>query len=264
MGGAGATAGVGGGASCEGTCVDIPAGWQGLVTRVEGTSTPACPSAYGIEVTKLHNGLVAPAACSKCDCTPVCKPSITIYSDQGCGGNGSAIPTVKLDQCTQSGVSGASVHVVADSECTTTVSTPTAPSWDKEVALCAPSVAGGCTQGTCVPKGGNPACVYKSGDVSCPTGWENRTLDHDDFADSRTCSQCQCSASGCGIDVAFGNGNFCTAGNCATGDPNGKCCSIAATASYNAHVGGAPSCQSAGGNLTGAATPTGPVTVCCR
>jgi hypothetical protein len=121
-----------------------------------------------------------------------------------------------------------------------------------------------------MPQPGAPyeVCVYRSGDVACPTAYGKKTLVYEKFTDTRSCSACTCGSpsSSCGGQVNFASG--CTgfpllitsAKGCAS--PAGG---IDISTSHWASYSPAPSgtCTEATTTLSGTVTPSGEATVCC-
>jgi hypothetical protein len=135
----------------------------------------------------------------------------------------------------------------------------------------------GCQNGfSCLP---NPAapfdsalCIWRVGDFACPagSGYEQRSVYHTDFDDTRDCGVCTCESpagdcieswieltdspscsSGTLLGVIFGNG-FCVQGSLGPSAQAGA---------FNPVATG--SCTPAGGGVVGSVVPTGPITVCC-
>jgi hypothetical protein len=138
--------------------------------------------------------------------------------------------------------------------------------------------AGGCADGEqCLPDPppsfeGRP-CIWKAGDVLCPSGsaYDQRSLFHTGYTDSRDCSPCGCSAPAGSCAGSFAS--LVDLANCGMGSVNlgdlpgsGECVLSAATpmtrgAVLNRVVVAA--CTSSGGVLSGTVTPGNPYTVCC-
>ena len=141
----------------------------------------------------------------------------------------------------------------------------------------------GVTQGTCEGAGEicSPAsdpgflrCISRDGDLACPETYSTRHVFFDSFTDTRACSPCGCGApegSTCTALVsAYGDSACSSLIGAVTVDASGPACldilpSGAALGSKLAeephYVPGV--CQASGGEGTGVALPTNPVTICC-
>lgn len=164
------------------------------------------------------------------------------------------------------------------------------PTWKNSVLACgdAPTTGKGCGSSMCLPKPAAPfseICIYKVGDVACTAPFTTKKLVHQNFQDDRDCSACSCgSLSGVtcsGASVEFYTNDFCTAGlqtttsalQCAAigtdpdpAPPLAQCNNLGAdtrSAKLVATPSGGGNCPPAGGKVTGAATPTDPITFCC-
>jgi hypothetical protein len=166
------------------------------------------------------------------------------------------------------------------------------PTFTNTVRACggAPGSGTGCGAGAvCLPKPAPPfdssVCIYKTGDVACPAGaWSQKSVFHLSFNDTRDCSACACgSATGnCGSTTLelFTDG-VCQQGKSTLPGPDlGGCtnlqndttpivapnCNGFNGVSLSMRLVGTPSggsCPATGGQVTGSATPTEPITFCC-
>lgn len=182
-----------------GACVQsLPAGWA-LAAFEENRNDP-CPALY-----ETHDVVASPTAmagaCS-CKCAfgspqPTCtKGQLATFF----GGNNKCDQTglvldVNGSGCTSLGGSGNLDNVFSATPLPATqltCSVSTAPNPAKVLSvgqrLCAAPAA--CAEDVCngVVDAGFKACIYRDGDVSCPAGWNTRTLVGDDT--SLACSQC--------------------------------------------------------------------------
>jgi hypothetical protein len=119
------------------------------------------------------------------------------------------------------------------------------------------------------------ACVYREGDHDClpPTAYTEKHVFYDAFQDTRACSPCTCgtpSGSTCSATVSIYTDGACsTLAYSATIDATGPAChnlppgsplgsKLAGSTNYTAGA-----CTPGASMPTGAATPTGPSTLCC-
>jgi hypothetical protein len=156
--------------------------------------------------------------------------------------------------------------------------------WSPEVETCSsilPLPACGSGE-VCAPESTAPfmgACIYQPGNVACPPGtpYVTRQLVYSGTSDSRGCGACTCGsprATCSGGTVAISNDPTCAvsptnpnAGNVPLPTPP-PCAQtqLAASAVYvklTTPPNASGSCSPSGGQPTGTAMPTLPVTVCC-
>lgn len=75
---------------------------------------------------------------------------------------------------------------------------PTPAGFDTRTIACGTfeAIAEGCGDGLCVPQPAAPydsdVCIWAEGDLECPAGFDDRTVYHSDFTDTRSCSACSC------------------------------------------------------------------------
>lgn len=292
-GGAGAGgAGVGGGAGAGGySCVPAaPAGWVGPFAIHDGppASAPACGAPYPVLVLSAFADLQrSDALCSACTCTP--PSNVTCVPDHIWLHDGSDCSTTLnvLDLGTDGAVCNGNAAVAVDSIRTwgwdaigTCASGPPqvpviAPAvWSRAVIGCAAgSVEGsGCGPGEVrVPTPAAPFesathCVARPGELSCPSPvYRSRRIVHAGVDDTRQCTSCGCrfSGSGCTGTLRGYTGSSCTGQVLTTPAP--LAC-INTTARYFNWTPGSPTnaqCYVEGGDSTGCARPTAPITVCC-
>jgi hypothetical protein len=265
-----------------------PTGWSGPIEFYYASSAdPSCPALTSVAFTG-GTGLVAPpATCSSCTCggaVSCTDPVLDFYSDT-C--------TTQCNTATASTTCGTMLNGcgTADPAYVTAKSLPTAAgcapsgqtptktqSWTTNAEGCAPlGVAVACGTGqVCSPVASSSftTCVYQAGDVACPGGtYVNKQLIDTGVADTRTCTSCTCgAASGAacsGGAVIVGTTGTCSAGTLvAVPTACRSMGSFQLPASMTILENTAPkpndaTCASGGGQPTGTATATTPITVCC-
>ncbi len=158
--------------------------------------------------------------------------------------------------------------------------TTPSPSWNTNARSCALSggiAPTGCGTNSCVPPtaGGFNlgACVYKDGDQSCPTGsFSFKHLYYTDSNDSRDCTACTCGTPTgvtCnGAKFEIWSGSSCSGTADGTVSTPGSTCAPVSNSTdksfkYTVGTASGGTCTPAGGQPTGGATPTNPVTFCC-
>jgi hypothetical protein len=306
----------------------VPAGWTGPVAFYEGTNAaPLCNASGGFPTQKqsAHSGIVpGDATCPTCECnftgTPVCKANLVFGSTADCQsgccwGSAPGICTgspltatngtcLGVGLC-QNGtikptaieITSASVSGTCTSAANGTADIPT-PTWTNEVRACGDAVATGkgCgTDGACMPVPaapfGSSACIYKTGDTSCPSPFSTKHLVHQNTQDTRSCTPCSCGAL-TGGDCTGGTVSVFPAAGCGSGaqtatigacndigiDPSptpaqpGQCEATPGVPNpadsrsvlySGATPSGTPSCPPSGGQVSGAATAIDPITFCC-
>ena len=294
-GGAAGSAGAAGGAACDTkshVCApEAGAGWTGPVAYRQGKGAPpSCPGSYPTKVADGKVGLNAGKATCKCSCDPAtgisCTGTAKLYDVAegafGCiaipGGATAWQGTSSSCSKPTSSTSG-QVRLVAPAPskagtcaAKSAHAIPT-PSWAEETRICngANPAAGSCASGqSCLPQPGAPydLCVYRPGDMACPSAYPQKTVVYEDFKDTRTCSGCSCgsASSTCGGSLQLASGCsgttllYTTVSGC--GLPAGGInVSTSHWASYKPDPKG--TCQESTSTLSGAATPTGATTVCC-
>ncbi|MEZ4222179.1 MAG: hypothetical protein R3B13_14685 [Polyangiaceae bacterium] len=291
----GATGGTGGGTggapACDTTtsqCVPtIPVGWAGPIAFYEGAGPlPVCPGKYPSLGAQDHSGFVPGSATCGCSCDPAKNIACTgnaVIEDvaetaKAClSPGGTTVWSGAVGQCTHptaatSGQVRLSVPAPSNNGTCDPKSNHTLPTpkWSNSTQVCEGSTSqtGTCTAGdTCVPKVDPPyqLCYYRPGNFVCPVYYTLKTATFSSYTDTRSCSACSCGAanSSCGGQVAVATG---CSGGLALGFISG--CGIppldVATnqfLSYQASPSG--TCSPSASTLSGAATPTGEMTVCC-
>jgi hypothetical protein len=160
------------------------------------------------------------------------------------------------------------------------------PAFGTQAALCAPLANGGatgCSAGTCLPTPpsgyGASACVYRAGDVACPTtsSFTLKTLIYESVSDTRGCTTCACGAptgATCTgiVDIySYNVFGLCNTALFASVAADGACHVLASSPSLpfdfavrTALPASGGACAESGGAPNGTATPIQPVTVCCE
>jgi hypothetical protein len=141
--------------------------------------------------------------------------------------------------------------------------------WGSAVVSCESQGGDECgVGGVCVPDADRPLCIYANGDAeSCPDGaYEVLAVFHGDFSDDRDCTACTCAkpTGTCKGDIALiqqgCNGIFLDSIPVPSGCKDiGN--AFPTYASYEAEI--EASCAAQGGEASGSAEPTEPVTFCC-
>jgi hypothetical protein len=140
--------------------------------------------------------------------------------------------------------------------------------WGTSTRFCATSGLGtGCAVGeVCAPLPNDPSCFLESGSQVCPAGFAGQVL-YTGLSDTRTCA-CSCQAVGgdCST-VSISASQLSDCSGASRGFVTAGFCTQAAVTFVSYVVGGAPtnptSCD-VSNDQTGAVTPTGLETLCCR
>jgi hypothetical protein len=156
--------------------------------------------------------------------------------------------------------------------------------WKETARACGNAqVGGGCGPGVCAPRPQAPfesgACIFRQGDFACPPGpFTQRSVFFQGANDSRSCTQCNCSSptgATCSGSIELGTNQSCTADPTLLSSP-GQCAPLppdptppappfqeSRSVRYNEGAPTGGSCNASGGQVTGSATATNPVTYCC-
>lgn len=288
--------------TCSSQCAPAaPSGWTGPFELYSGAASgkpAACPANAPNQVLSGYAGLNAPTpTCSTCGCTnsaPYC--GLTLIASQGTSCNlFGCYETVegRSDACGQTNCSGGETWYwtdytndrnptpVAGWGTTSTPQTGTVEpySWSSVALGCAvePPSSAGCGGGlTCVPTPTAPfataMCVLRSGSVACPTTtFTVQSTFYTGAMDTRACVGCGCTeGSGvtCSGTLSFFSDSACQDSVASTTSFSPGVCSETTPAFQswkltNVTFTGTPSSTPNGGNATGYAIPTGPLTVCC-
>lgn len=255
-----------------------PAGWS-FSAFYEGAARPECGDASA-PVYDVAAGLIAaPATCTSCDVggptTPgTCNGAMMLYAQAGCAGGATSGAIADAPACTSTSSAASLRWVVSKTDGTCAPPPEQAPVVDAPVWG---SVARGCTLATaagvcpadqtCVEKPESPflakACVWREGDVACPSGFGDRRLGFRSFSDTRSCSACAVAyASTCVFNAALRGGPFPSCGGATLPLAPGACVVAGPPAQVTARTF-TEACPSTGGEPTGSALPEQPVTTCC-
>lgn len=272
----------------------VPSGWQGPLEVYAGTAPPpTCTSGFAQSIG-ANDVLQAPAATCGCSCGPssiTCSaPAIDFYDGMTC----SATPLV----CASLGLSPNSCVTVNElTKCAATYLDISVPDGTSAMSACAPqpvknvppytwgTQARGCVSTVapaqvncasgeiCAPAPGAgfaaKLCVSHAGDVLCPGGGYG--VKHTYFtsvADTRSCSDCTCSAPNGGscsfaLDVYQSSNGSCS-GGAVTFAPGDKCAGVNQPGDFRlTETSVAGTCGPSTSSPTGLAVPAGAVTVCC-
>jgi hypothetical protein len=280
-------------AHCDGEfeCVPaVPGGWTGPLELYFGSS--AAPSCPGVEkdVFDGMEGLMAPAAMCGCSCgSPaiICSSvDMTTYDLTGCATkcattvtvSGACFTTVK---CAGSSITGAFQTLstpTAAGSCppqATTGTTP--PSWTEYTRACAPALMLGqidcptgqvCTRKPAEAPFQTGVCILQSGTPTCPAAYGVQHLEYTGVDDGRGCTACTCGEPmnlTCTADLnQYSTTNGTCSGNVDSFDSPVTCNPTNAVADMKVVI--TPSsgpCTASDVSPVGAATPTGPSTICC-
>lgn len=275
--------------ACEpyATCVVSPAEVGVLVA-----ASDPCPAGYEGGETLIHQDLNAPATCEGCGCTPgdtTCEATLWLYDDYNdCSGDvglsgGAMLGRVFTDICPTEPIyynspGGIRARIDATPTCSATSSAAPSPaSWGTTKKLCAvsESVALGCSaEHACVPVTTERAAICaKATTAGACTGWETASDWYTDIDDQRTCGSCFCQAVGgdcSGTSVEIGSDYLCGdfGDNIASGTKRCYTNGAGDSPPYSppARIVGAPTPPvgcTADATGSGAATPTGEVSLCC-
>lgn len=276
-----------------------PSGWTGPLAfwDAAGTAPHSCVEPFPTQqYTGRSNLTASPATCSTCTCgSPsggTCNEEV--YGQSSCTGGSVGLATGNVTNgCgnwTGSGHPGdrytsfrfAGVYGVS---CPAGPQVPTVPpsAYGRTGTACraaSPAPTAGCLGGNVcspVPSSGDPSafhlCLYQAGDMICPSGYSNRYVTYSGVSDTRSCSACSCYNPG---GTCTGTLRFYADGSC--GGELGStaidgvvgalhCLGFSSNfQSVRADWSGprGTSCVPSVSRPTGAATPTGPTTFCCR
>jgi hypothetical protein len=152
---------------------------------------------------------------------------------------------------------------------------PTA--WGRRARQCLPVEPGTCPEKApeCSPPSGFALCVHRDGEASCPEPYPQREVFYRSVDDTRGCVACSCGApagNGCAVLASAFQDEACgaLAGALLVTSETGDGCvdippGLALGGKTAEVVSNSPgTCAPAGGEPTGRAAPTLPVTVCCQ
>lgn len=279
---------------CDGSCVAAaPEGWNGPVLLASATDRPAsCDDAtYAQPSAGGYAGIEAADASCDCDCgvaeAAVCddEGNLGLHSDPDCdGGFPEAIP-IELG-CTnianESPAYWTWEPTASGGECEASASVVVPQlGYTGQLAACGTdaTASGACEgDGECVPapSGDAALCWWSEGDVECPEslGGVREVIYTEDPTDTRGCESCTCGDPEIWCDapgvVLVGSNDTCNTTQVMPLPPiglaPGECQAASSVLSVFWQVVGTPHtvCDSPSDpQPTGAATPQGPITVCC-
>jgi len=287
----------------------IPEAWAGPVALWVGDPSqdvPSCSDAGPYSELRL-SGLVGGLSdqqweCPGCECSPPEAESVTVevsYRSDSCNGDcvGDAsschatlgvgchaidIAYADAGHPAPSQITLDAVHVSCQSSTLGTPVPASGPAWAEVAVACAwPSDVGTCGQNAaCVPavadSFGNRVCIYQTGDLSCPSGYDSdRRVLYKGATDARGCSACACAGlDGSTVDWSitdYPNDSDCSGPQTVVLKAPGNCVSPQLVDSGTDHrhldvsvdlSGG--SCEVQNSVPTGAVEPTGEaITFCC-
>ncbi len=274
--GAGGSGGSSGGACGSGSvCVPtFPFGWVGPIAVSRGGAS-GCPTGYATAQGDIFANLQPGAVTCGCDTCEVDPQSFECHLQMS-DGNLFIPPSWEgLDgaeeECASPPRDDELLTLVPVATCSArTVETRTVSTWGSVEKTCGGAAStGSCAGGSCYPGAGSfEVCIAQDGDHLCPSGFGARAVYYTSFSDTRVCSACSCDLQ---ADQAC--------------EMNIEICHLGGIDPLQLHSYGqtevqlsndAPgvtildwsavdigNCDAYGGAVTGAITPTNPVTVCC-
>jgi hypothetical protein len=241
--------------------------------RFATTPAPAaCPSALPDELVRANVGLDAADADCGCSCdgvtpTASCTFSVLNGCNTAIGPLHADIGTCQ-DDCYQFRLYSATPNDATCGRGSVTSSQIPPPTWQLEGVGCTGTGRGSCAANeTCLPQADGAfadPCVARSGDHDCPGTYPNKVTYFNGFDDTRACS-CSCEAKDvtCALVVENFLQGVCTTNPMPVTIEVGDCVDMNGACRVTSHeVSG--TCEPGRASTTGAATPTDPVTVCCR
>lgn len=244
---------------CGACSCSPPSGSCGLPTTLTAASTGCSGTATGA----THTAFDAPAGWSGS-----CNATNPIAANQKCNGVNCVQSLTIAPLTLTEGPCGASTGP-QPSELTHT--------WGTIARSCS-----GVAQGTCegagevcspAPEPGFLRCITRDGDYACPEAYSVKHVFFDGLSDTRACSPCGCGApegSACTALVsAYGDSACASMIGSVTVDASGPAClDVPSGAALGSKLAAEPHyapgvCHAVGGEGTGVALPTDPVTICC-
>lgn len=248
------------GCGADEACVPaVPTDWSGPIVVASGS----CPAEFPEDTGVLNRSLVPGVPQCSCSCT-VDEISCQLILEN----NGVAFSPDS--SCESPPFEDECVGVTSGIECADmAVDIPATPSWEVERLGCGGAVEGrACDAGTCIADTGDAICIQRDGEHDCPAPFDDRTLFHRAFDDSRSCSGCSCQSSSpaCEADV-----EICSLGfDQVTLESDGGCYQLNSSDGdgvtlFSTAVVDQGSCDPAPetGEVSGDVVETEPVTVCC-
>jgi hypothetical protein len=275
-------------------CVPVaPEGWEGPVVLVESSADddePACEGSYPDVTAVGYDRLVAPPAECGCSCGEAVDVSCPLTlvarywgADSTCSENVPAQYELSTTSCNNLPApldpntywTAAPVQATGGScEAITHESIDTARFETRVTACGGAALVDGCAEDQiCTPRADEPygdhLCVWKAGEDTCPAEYPESHALYTDVVDERACDECTCaSPTGlCDSAVLTLLSQPCNAPISGIVTANGHCTGTNSNQTRSVAVNpGQPTafCLPSEGTATGAASPDGSITVCCR
>jgi hypothetical protein len=271
--------------SCLGAAPD---GWSGpAVLYVGSDKAPACIGAYPSEALRGGVDVSASAAeCSACSCSQAA-PGCSTFLGFGAGAQANCSDAACKAQIDSSCVelSSSCLNGLATGYVQTELPPGAAscmpsaqsavvadPAFGQHVLACAASELrrGGCGPGNlCAPAAPftGPYCIVQPGDLACPAGpYSDKRVYFTAIDDSRDCSACTCGSDCSYTWKIFDDADTSCQTPLATKTSAGECVMVTPSSSklrFGVEITGAGTCTPSGGQPTGSAAASGPVTACC-
>ena len=268
--------------------------WAGPFAVSSGAGS--CGGTFPDPITDLFGALDVPLS----TCTCMCSGTPTVSCFTGLRGVGYSSPDcispagfegLGPNECWSPSTLSPSVSLQFErgpnASCTPGAVSPSIPAaeWGERTRVCGGFVEGGSCGGAevCIPSppsslDSDRHCVVAPGDVPCPSGYDVGRVLHTGLTDTRSCpSTCGCSASGARCSVVvdrYTSSTTCSGTTTTTievfSDTGLEClgntASIRSVRPRSVAIADRGACApnpAAPPILTGAATPTGPHTLCC-
>jgi hypothetical protein len=281
--------------ACAPSAVCVPAaGASGFIAGAYVDAASACPAGFAAGETSINATFNPGVGCTGCSCSTsiTCTANLSKYANNiACtlsgtnslaGGirsdlaTGATAPTSTclISTFTMANPPIVDAYVTLNGACTPQGSASrSTPTWATSRKFCrADSTASGCASGSvCVRRSSVNHCVLGAGAQTCPAGY---TKDggswYTGFNDARSCGACACGTQLPGscatLRASFyaGTTTCNTAVQASLGSGSQTC--TFPTACQSVGFGGTPTlptCTAATSTTTGAATATGPQTLCC-
>ena len=262
-----------------GTCVNVPAGWNGPIYVEEGANGTTA-SCAGTQVFLANAGLEAEPASCMCECGDpnVSCEDVSAFlhraSSAACSDTTNVEP-LAVGSCTDTAHYddsymwiGVADPDVSGHDCAPSHEESVPPAgWTLEARGCVPQVAESCgVSGTCIEASDRRTCIWREGDATCPQGdFVEREVVYGGLVDDRSCSACTCGAV---EGSCAGTATFYAIDTCGLGVPGvaqeGDCVFLdTPMRSALLEVEPAYACSPGGGEPVGTASATEPVTYCC-
>ncbi len=270
-------------------CVDVPGGWQAVLTATTGWSASlpnpaAC--AGGSTPIRYFQGPAGAAACASCSCdapSGTCgdTPLSCAMGNTACTGASTVNPNNCMNfapPANQQISCRLGQTPLSSGGCTPSTTALSNPDPWKSVSDACTLGGGGCgASQACVPKqsSSGPTCIAIAGTATCPTNWPTHGDAYTGGNDTRACSDCTCAPDNVSCDpdkfylmtmadcVDFGPFPEFSGTTCTSYTPtSGTTWSIQRVPAASKQPSG--SCTAAGGVPSGSLVPTGQTTLCCR